>query len=202
MSIPRGVTNRALLVAHELGAVRVSDLRARGIHPEALRRLVHRGLVERLGADLYRATEAPITENHGLVLAAQTAPRGVVCLLSALRFHWLTTELPSEVWMALDRRAAKPRAPYPRLQLVRFSGAALTEGVETHVLEGVTVHVYGPAKTVVDCFKYRHKLGVNVAVEALRDYLARRDRDLDELMRLAKACRMANVMQPYLEALL
>lgn len=196
------MTNQALLVAQEFGALRVSDLRARGIHPEALRRLVRRGLVERLGPDLYRAAEAPITENHGLVLAAQTVPRGVVCLLSALRFHWLTTELPSEVWMALDRRAAKPRAPYPRLQIVRFSGPALTEGVETHLLEGVAVHVYGPAKTVVDCFKYRHKLGVNVAVEALRDYLARPNRDIEELLRLARACRMANVMQPYLEALL
>jgi predicted transcriptional regulator of viral defense system len=202
MSTPRGMTNQALLVAQEFGALRVSDLRARGIHPEALRRLVGRGLVERLGPDLYRAAEAPITENHGLVLAAQTVPRGVVCLLSALRFHWLTTELPSEVWMALDRRAAKPRAPYPRLQIVRFSGPALTEGVETHLLEGVAVHVYGPAKTVVDCFKYRHKLGVNVAVEALRDYLARPNRDIEELLRLARACRMANVMQPYLEALL
>jgi len=184
------------------GAIRPRDLTAAGISPRLLSRFMERGLVERLGRGLYRANPAQITENHGLVLAAQVVPSGVVCLLTALRFHDLTTQLPHEVWMAVDRHAATPRAGFPRLRIMRFSGAAFSEGIEEHLIEGVTVKVYSAAKTVVDCFKYRNKIGIDVAVEALRDCLARRDRDIDELMCLAAACRMARVMRPYLESLL
>src|SRR5665647_460167 len=195
-------TDRALAFVRATGAIRPRNLTAAGISPRLLSRLMERGLVERLGRGLYRANPAQITENHGLVLAAQVVPGGVVCLLTALRFHDLTTQLPHEVWMAVDRHATTPRVGFPRLRILRFSGAAFSEGIEEHLIEGVTVKVYSAAKTVVDCFKYRNKIGIDVAVEALRDCLARRDRDIDELMCLAAACRMARVMRPYLESLL
>ena len=189
----------------EKGLVRPRDVEAIGIPRKYLSRLVERGLIERVGRGQYMAADAEWTQYHTLVQAAARVPRGVLCLLTALRFHDLTTELPREVWMAVDPRAGQPRDPHLALRIVRFSGAALTAGIEEHAIEGVPVRVYSPAKTVVDCFKFRHKIGVEIAIEALRDYLARRDRDrdrdLDELMRLATACRRANVMRPYLEAL-
>jgi predicted transcriptional regulator of viral defense system len=122
-------------------------------------------------------------------------------LLSALRFHGLTTEAPFEVWLGIDAKARLPKVEYPPLRIVRFSGPALTEGVEEHVIRGVTVRVTNPARTVVDCFKYRNKVGLNVALEALRDCRQKRKATVDELHRVAQARRMANVMRPYLEAL-
>jgi predicted transcriptional regulator of viral defense system len=124
----------------------------------------------------------------------------VICLLSALQFHDLTTQAPFEVWMAIDVRARRPRGKAPPLRIVRFSGKALTAGVETHRIEGVRVRVYGPAKTVADCFKYRNKIGLDVALEALRDYRRAHPGGLDELWKFAQICRVANVMRPYLEA--
>jgi predicted transcriptional regulator of viral defense system len=128
-------------------------------------------------------------------------PHGVVCLLSALRFHRLTTQAPFEVWLAIDRKARRPRVKHPPLRVVRFSGPALTEGVEEHTLEGVPVRVTTPARTVVDCFAYRNKVGLDVALEALRDCRRQRKATMDELHRAARVRRMANVMRPYLESL-
>jgi predicted transcriptional regulator of viral defense system len=125
----------------------------------------------------------------------------VVCLLTALRYHGLTTQSPAEVWLALPPKAWAPKIDYPKLRLVRFSGAALTRMVEEHTLEGTTVKVYSPAKTVADCFKYRNKAGVDVAIEALRDCFRGRRATMDELWAAAKVCRMSNVMRPYLESL-
>jgi len=142
-----------------------------------------------------------LTEHHHLVEAALRVSRGVVCLLSALRFHNLTTQSPFKVWMAIDRKAHLPAAGGLPLRFVRFSGAALSVGVEEHILEGVTVKIYAPAKTVADCFKYRHKIGLDVALEALRDLLRRDRASLNEIWRYARICRVANVMRPYLEAL-
>jgi predicted transcriptional regulator of viral defense system len=124
----------------------------------------------------------------------------VICLLSALQFHDLTTQAPFEVWMAIDVRARRPRGTTPPLRIVRFSGRALTEGVEVHEIEGVRVRVYGPAKTVADCFKYRNKIGLDVALEALRDYRRQHPAGMDELWHFAHTCRVSNVMRPYLEA--
>ena len=128
-------------------------------------------------------------------------PHGVVCLLSALRFHGLTTQAPFEVWLAIDRKARLPRLEHPPLRIVRFPAPALTEGVEGHAVEGVPVRVTTPARTVVDCFVYRNKVGLDVALEALRDCWRQRRATMDELWQAARACRMANVMRPYLEAL-
>jgi predicted transcriptional regulator of viral defense system len=135
------------------------------------------------------------------LLEDQVPPPTVVCLLSALRFHRLTTQAPFEVWLGIGVKARLPRVEYPPLRIVRFSGPAQTEGVEEHVIWGVTVRVTNPARTVVDCFKYRYKVGMDVALEALRDCRQKRKATVDELHRAAQARRMANVMRPYLEAL-
>ena len=184
----------------EKGLVRPCDVEAIGIPRKYLSRLVQRGLIERVGRGQYMAADAEWTQHHTLAQAAARVPRGVLCLLTALRFHELTTELPREVWMAVDPRAGQPHDSQLALKIVRFSGAALTAGVEVHVLEGVPVRVYSPAKTVVDCFKFRHKIGVDVAIEALRDCRRTQACTDDELWEYGKICRMNRVMQPYLEA--
>jgi len=144
---------------------------------------------------------AKITEHHTFAEAAKRVPSGIVCLLSALAFHDLTTQSPHEVWMAIDVKARKPKPDWPPLRIVRFSGSARTFGVETHDIEGVDVRVTSRAKTVADCFKYRNKIGIDVAVEALRDYLGKRGRSMDDLLRAAAVCRVARVMKPYIESL-
>ncbi len=122
------------------------------------------------------------------------------CLLTALRFHGLTTQSPAEVWIALPEKARRPRLDHPRLRVARFSGSALVEGIEEHRVEGVTLRVYTPAKTVADCFKYRNKVGIDVAVEALRDFSRKYRGDASELARFARICRVSRIMQPYLDA--
>jgi predicted transcriptional regulator of viral defense system len=189
------------VLARRKGLLRVRDLAAHGLHPENLRGLCGRGLLVRASRGLYVPADLPPTENRTLAEACKRVPRGVVCLLSALRFRDLTTQMPSEVWLALDRRAWRPWEKDIPLRIVRFSGAALTTGVEEHEVEGVHVKVSSPAKTVADCFKYRHKIGPDVALEALRDCLRQRKASVDELWQAARVCRVANVMRPYLEAL-
>jgi predicted transcriptional regulator of viral defense system len=144
--------------------------------------------------------QANITENHSVAEACKKVPRGVICLLSALRLHGLTTQNPFEVWMAIDRKARLPKPESPKFRFVRYSGDALTAGVEVRRIEKVPVRVYGVAKTVVDCFKYRNKIGLDVALEALRECRRGHAAGMDELWRYAKTCRVANVMRPYLES--
>ena len=167
----------------------------------SLSRLTQKGEIERVARGLYLRPEAEITEHHSLVEAACQVPRGIICLLSALSFHDLTTQSPFEVWMALNVKSGRiPKVTYPALHVVWFSGAALEYGVEEHILEGHSVRVTSAAKTVADCFKYRHKIGIDVAVEALRDYL-RRAKSWDSLWEACRVCRMTRVMEPYLAAL-
>jgi len=176
------------------------DLAAQGVTANHLHRLIESGRVERVGRGLYRAKEAEITEYHTLIEAALLVPKGVVCLLSALRFHDLTTQAPFEVWMAIGNKSWRPTMGDVPLRIHYFSGRALTEGVERHEIEGVPVNIYSAPKTVADCFKFRNKIGVDVAIEALRDYLRKRLPEKD-LWRYAEVCRVRNVMYPYLEAL-
>jgi len=183
------------------GVLRPRDLKALGLPMVYLSRLEDEGRVERIGRGLYRSLEIPPTEQHSLVEACQVVPAAVVCLLSALRFHNLGTQSPSEIWLAIGN---KDRAPKPRLlplRIVRFSTTTLTAGVEVHDIEGVRVQVFDPAKTVVDCFKYRHKVGLDVALEALRAGWQERRFTMDQIWRYALVCRMTNVMRPYLEGL-
>jgi predicted transcriptional regulator of viral defense system len=144
---------------------------------------------------------ADVSENHSLAEACKRVSGGIVCLLSALRFHGLTTQNPWEVWMAITPTSRKPKADHPPLRVVRFSGRAFAEGIEHHRIEGVDVRVYSAAKTVADCFKYRNKIGVDVAVQALRDAWQKRKITAEQISRFAQACRVANVMQPYLDSL-
>ena len=191
---------RILALAKRQPLVRPRDVEARGIARESLLRLYRQGLLVRQARGVYALPDSPVTEHHSLAIAAKRTPGGVICLLSALRFHGLTTQDPHEVWMAIDFKAHKPSAASPALRVVRFSGPALLEGIEHHTLEGVRVPVYSAAKTVADCFKYRNKLGVDVAIEALRDALRARKTTVDEIHRFAKVCRVANVIRPYLES--
>lgn len=192
--------DKVLKIVRREGMIRLRDLRGRGLHPEHLRRLMADGQVVRVARGVYVPADAEPTGNHSLAQAAKQVPHGVVCLLSALRFHEIGTQNPFQVWMALDRRARKPQVPRPLLRMVRFSGAALTEGIERHKIEGANVAIYNPAKTVADCFKYRNKIGLDVAIEALRDGLRERRFTRDDLWRYAKTCRVTTVIRPYLEA--
>ena len=157
-------TDRIIEIMRRVGVLRPRDLSAYGIPREYLRRMLDRGLLRRVGRGLYVLPDADATEHHTVAQACKRVPHGVVCLLSALRFHGLTTQAPFEVWLAIGRKAWRPRVDYPPLRLVRFSGAALEAGVEEHQIEGVTVKVYNPAKTIADCFKYRNKVGLDVAI--------------------------------------
>lgn len=192
---------RTLDLVHGKGALRPRDLDPHGIPRHYLHLLNREGTVQRVGRGLYVPSALDSTEHHTLVEACARVPSGVVCLLSALHFHGLTTQLPFRVWMAIHEKAWQPRVDHPPLNFVRFSGAAWTYGVERHVIEGVTVRVYSPAKTVADCFKYRNKIGVDVAVEALRETWRQRRASVDEIWRAAAACRMARVITPYLQAI-
>jgi predicted transcriptional regulator of viral defense system len=187
-------------LATRRGVIRPRDVVAAGLPRQWIYRLHKRGLLERVGRGLYRVPGAKVTASHSLAEVARRVPKGVVCLLSALQFHQLTTQLPHEVWVAIDVKAWKPKDGDLPVRVVRFSGKALTAGVEHHDIEGVDVMIYSPAKTVADCFKYRHKIGLDVALEALRDLVRARQGSMDELWRFAEICRVANVMRPYLEA--
>lgn len=194
-------SNQVLNIVRKSGILRPRDLASQSIPRTYLQRLHEQGLLVKEARGLYQLPDAEVTENHSLAEACKRVPRGVVCLLSALQFHKLTTQAPSEVWLALDRKARAPKGEAPPLRLVRMSGKALTDGVEEHRIEGVAVKVYKPAKTVADCFKYRNKIGLDVALEALRDYKQKHRSGMDELWRFAKICRVERVMRPYLEAL-
>ncbi len=194
--------DRILRLAGEMGVLRPRDLARYGIAREYLTRLTRAGLLERVGRGLYILPDAELTEHHSLAEASKRVPAGIVCLLSALRFHDLTTQAPFEVWLALPPTARRPRAGTPPLRVVRFSGPALMEGVEEHVIEEAHVRVYNPAKTVADCFKYRNKIGLDVALEALRETWRARRATMDELWHYAEVCRVASVMRPYLESLI
>ena len=192
---------RVLKLARRRQGVTSRELAEAGLHRQVLTRLVAEGVLERVVRGLYRIADEPPTEHHGLAMASAAVPQGVVCLLSALQFHEIGTQLPSEVWIAIDRRARRPALKYPPLRVVRYSGAALVEGVQAHRIEGRTVRVYDVAKTVVDCFKYRNKIGLDVALEALREAWRERRFRMAALDRYAGICRVQRVMRPYLEAL-
>lgn len=183
------------------GVQRSRELESRGLSRMALARCVDDGILVRVGRGLYAPADHAPSELHSLVHVAKRVPNAVFCLLTALRFHELTTQSPHEVWIALPESARKPRLDYPKLRVARFSGASLAAGVERHRVEGVAIRVYSAAKTVADCFKYRNKIGIDVAVEALRDFTRKHRGGANELARHARACRVARVMQPYLDAI-
>lgn len=194
-------TAQILKFAKNKKLFRAGEIEAVGLSRSSLYNLVESGKVARIGRGLFSFPDADLTEHQTLLETAKLIPNAVVCLLSALSFHELTTQNPFEVWIAIERKARIPKIETLPLRIMFFTGEAFTEGVETHEIEGVAVRVYNPAKTVADCFKYRNKIGLDVALEALRDVWWKKKATMDELWHYAKICRMTNVMRPYLESL-
>ncbi len=201
MSPTSAQRSRALDLLKARGMLRLKDFVAEGIGPETLARLVREEVVVRPARGLYQLRDTQVDAAHALAEAAVLVPKGIVCLTSALQFHELTLQMPSTVWMAIDRTAWRPKIDYPRIRFVRFAGPALTEGVVRHRIEGVEVSITEPARTIVDCFRYRAKVGLDVAMEGLREGLRRRRCTHDELWRYARKSRVWSVMRPYVEAM-
>jgi len=199
LTVPRH-SDRLLQVAQQKGLLRPSDLAELGIPRVYLTRLTASGKLARAGRGLYRLAEVSLSENESLAIVAARAPHAVFCLLTALQFHGLTTQLPRQVWIALPQGSHAPRMDYPPVKLIQYTGDAFTQGIETHRIDQVDVRVYNVAKTIADCFKHRNKIGLDVALEALKDARSQKKASADDLWRYAKICRVANVMRPYLEA--
>lgn len=193
-------SHQAILdLAAQHGLIRPLDLRARGLPSVALTRLVRQGLLTRVGRGLYARPDRIVSEHGTLAQVASKHPQTIVCLLTALCVHDLTTQSPFEVWLAIPNKARAPKMDYPSLRIMRFSGAALTDGIEEHQIDGVTVRVTNVARTVADCFKFRNKIGLDVAIEALKDAWFKRKATMADLSHFAKINRVERVMQPYLE---
>lgn len=190
----------ALSWIREVGAIRLKDAEMRGISRKQVQRLYEDGYLRRPTRGVYVPVDVELTETQSLVEVAARVPAAVFCLLTALRFHELTTQNPFDVWIALPPRARRPHLDYPPLRVAGFTGAAFTEGVEEHTVGNVILRIYNPAKTVADCFKYRNKIGLDIALEALRDYRHKFRGGSDSLWHYARVCRVANVMRLYLEA--
>lgn len=184
------------------GVLRTSEAIRFGIHPRTLYAMRDVRVLESLSRGLYRIADLPPLSNPDLVAVALKVPTGVICLISALAYHELTTQIPHEVYLALPRGAEPPRLDHPPIRIFWFTGKAFAEGIDTHEVDGVPVRIYGVEKTLADCFKYRNKIGLDTAVEALKGYVSGRRIDIDKLMVYARICRVEKVMRPYLEALL
>lgn len=192
---------QALLDRHRIGAFfRPKDVEAAGVTFHELQRKLAEGEVEKVGTGLYRLTNAPLDELETIAMVGAAVPKAIVCLLSALRVHEIGTQSPHEVWIAVDRKARVPKGPGVKLRVVRFSGPMLTYGVTEQPMLGVAVKITTPARTVVDCFRYRKKIGLDVALEALSDALRSRKTTVDEILRAAEICRARTVLARYLEA--
>jgi len=183
----------------EGGLFRTSDLESLGVSRSTVRRMVERGEAEQISHGLYRLTDGDITEHIGIVAVQKKIPDGIICLLSALQFHGIGTQLPREIWVAIDPKARKPQDTGFPIRVIRFSGVNARYGIDTHRLLGVPVRITSIARTVVDCFRYRNKIGMDVALEALKDVLDRRLASRDEILRTAEVCRVKTVIRPYLE---
>jgi len=184
------------------GILRTAAALRLGIHPRTLYGLRDSGALQQLSRGLYRLAELPPLSNPDFVIVALKIPQAVICLVSALSFHDLTTQVPHTVDVALRPNSSRPTLDFPPLRTFWFSGPAWSEGVETHLIDGAPVRVYGPAKSVADSFKYRHKIGPDITLEALRLYRKGRDFQVDTLLKYARICRVEKVMRPYLETLL
>jgi len=183
------------------GVLRMTEAVKAGIHRRTLYAMRDAGIIEQLSRGLYRLADAPPLGNPDLVTVALKIPQGVICLISALAYHELTTQIPHQVYVAIARNSEPPRLEYPPVRLFRFERRAFSEGIEVHTIDKVKVRIYSPEKTLADCFKYRNKIGLDTTVEALRLYKERGKIDRPALLRAAEACRVAKVMRPYLEAL-
>lgn len=195
-------TDALELLRKSRSLVRTGDAIAAGINPATLYRLRDEGVVERVSRGVYRLTERELPAAPDLATVAARVPGAVICLLSALEWHDLTTQIPHAVHITIRQGAWQPRLDYPPLRVFRLSEPCFSAGVEVHEMDGVTVRIYSAEKTLVDCFKYRHKIGLDVALEALKLYRQRGNIKVPDILRHAQTCRVSRVMRPYLEALL
>jgi len=197
----KDTAEQILAILRQDGVLRPRDLDAYQIPRRYLSRLHQRGLLERSSRGIYTAANAELSEQQSIIEVSKRIPKGVICLLSALSIHGITTQSPFEVWIAIDSKARRPQLNDLPVRIVRFSGDALKGGVALHVIDGVNVPVYNPAKTIADCFKYRNKIGLDVAIEALKEGWQDKRFTMDDIWSYARICRVQNVMKPYLESL-
>lgn len=198
---PVPASERAIQIISKSGMVRLRELKAVGIPETVVARLTKAGRVVRLARGLYQLPSANLQTGHTLAEVAKIVPKGVICLISALVYHELTLQMPPFIWVAIDVHTRQPKHRYPPMRFVRFSKKALTEGIEQHVIEGVSVKITSPAKTIVDCFRFRNKIGSDIAISAMREALRKRRCKPDEIIRHARSLRIASVVKPYLEAM-
>ena len=190
-------------VFHDRGGVlKTGEALSAGIHPRTLYEMERNGIIEKLSRGLYRLSDLPPLGSPDLVSVSLKVPNGVICLISAMAYHEITTQIPHEVYIALGRGAEPPRMEFPPIRIFWFTGEAFTEGIGKYEMDGVQVRIYNTEKTIADCFKYRNKIGLDTAIEALKLYRERKRFKVNDLMRFARACRVEKVMRPYLEALL
>ncbi len=200
-SVASTQTEQLLALATHKRLLRSADVRAIGVSPQLLVNLQQKGQLVRVARGVYSLPDAPITEHQTLIEVCQRVPKAVVCLLSALRYHDVGTQAPHQVWIALPESAHTPILDYPVLRVVHLRGAAYSDGIETIDDQGAPIRVYGIAKTIADCFKFRQKIGLDIPLEALKDAWQRRLVSIDDLTRHARVNRVERIMRPYLEAL-
>ncbi len=196
-----GPQQQILELARRKGIIRAKDVEAMGISRNYLYRMNSEGLLSRIAVGLYTLPDAPVTENSSLAEVAKRLPKAVVCLISALSYHEITTQIPHQIWLTIPRGSWRPDVDYPPLNLTCVSGTAYSFGIQEHVINGVAVKIYSPAKTVADCFKFRTKVGLDVAVEALREAWRSRNVTMDEMVAAAGINRVSTIMRPYMEAI-
>lgn len=192
---------QVLKLIREKGIVRARDMESLGVSRMMLQRLHEEGVVERVGRGQYALLDTFLDEYSDLIQVANRAPKSVICLISALDFHQITTQLPYEVWIAIEATGWAPQMDYPNINVVRFSGEAFHHGIETHMLNQTPVRVYSVAKTLADCFKFRNRIGMDVVLEALRMTIRHKKATIQDIWMAANVTRMKNVMRPYLEAM-
>jgi predicted transcriptional regulator of viral defense system len=201
MSKPQSQRELAETLLKKQGIMRLVELREAGITAATMSRMERAGEVIRLARGVYQLSDADLDANHSLAAAAKRVPKGVVCLVSSLAFHGLTDQLPPKVWMAIGPKDWSPRGIGASIRIVRFTDGLLRDGIETHVIEGVSVKVFGVARTLADCFRHRGKVGLSVAIEGLQEALRQRKATPAEIVRQAEKGGVSTVVRPYLEAL-
>lgn len=193
-------TEKVVSLANQKGLIRPIDLDALNIPRIYLTRLTASGALIKVGRGLYKLPDHMLSEYEGLAMVTKKIPQAVICLVSALQFHELTTQLPRQIWIAVPRGSNSSKISYPPIKMIQYSGESYSKGIEEHQCDQVPIKVYCIAKTIADCFKHRNKIGVDVAIEALRDARRKNKVTTEDLWRYAKICRVSNVMRPYLEA--
>ena len=188
------------IFAESKGVLKTTEAIKRGIHPRRLYLMAESGYIQKLARGLYRLSGMPQLSNPDLITICLKVPKGVVSLISSLAFHNLTTQIPHEVYIALPKGARQPAISYPPARFFRFYGKAFAEGIETHEIDGISIRVYSPEKSLADCFKFRNVLGMDTVLEALRNYLKRKNRELNTLIHYAEICRVYRIMRPYIES--